>query len=99
MSLRLERRLIETTMFVARVSWGVQTHLEYCAYLICRFILFFYGPEVVFMHLVYVMELYVNFFVDKIKEYEVVSMWLEQRCWALVLVKRVVRDLEEIESL
>jgi hypothetical protein len=47
---------------------------EYCAYLACCFALFLHVTKVISVHLVYVMELYVDFLVDEMEECEVVPV-------------------------
>jgi hypothetical protein len=58
---------------------------EYHAYFDCCFVKFIYEIEVVFMHLVHVMELGNVFPVEEMKECEIVLVWIKQYFLALAL--------------
>jgi hypothetical protein len=49
--------------------------------------------------MVHVMELHADSLIDGMEKCEIVPIWLKQRCWTFVHVKRVIEDLEELESL
>jgi hypothetical protein len=51
-------------------SVGLFEELEYCAYLTCCFIMFLHGTGVIYIYLVHVMELCVDFLVDEMKGVE-----------------------------
>lgn len=73
--------------------------LKYCVYSLCHFIMFFHGTKVASMHMVHVTELCVAFSIDKIRECELVLVWLKQYCWALVLDEWIDGNLKGMKFL